>query len=69
MTGTIDAALDKVPYRITDPERIPAKRYYDQDFFELEKEHSGPRSGRWPAGLRKSPKSATMSNTPSSTNR
>ena len=28
--------LAAVPLRITDPERIPSKRYYDQDFFELE---------------------------------
>jgi phenylpropionate dioxygenase-like ring-hydroxylating dioxygenase large terminal subunit len=43
MTGTIEAALDKVPFRITDPERIPAKRYYDEAFFEAEKEHLWPR--------------------------
>ncbi len=43
MTDTIEAALDKVPFRITDPERIPAKRYYDEAFFEAEKEHLWPR--------------------------
>jgi carnitine monooxygenase subunit len=39
MVDTVEAALAKVPFRITDAERIPAKRYYDEAFFELEKEH------------------------------
>ncbi len=30
--------LRDVPFKITNPEQIPAKRYYDQEFFELEKE-------------------------------
>ncbi len=28
-----------VPHAVTRPDQIPAKRYYDQEFFELEKEH------------------------------
>ena len=34
--------LRDVPFKVTNPERIPAKRYYDQAFFELEKEHLWP---------------------------
>ena len=69
MTRTIDEALAKVPFQVTDPERIPAQRYYDEHFFELEKQHLWPRSGRWPAGSRKSPTSAITPSTRSSTNR
>lgn len=31
-----------VPFEITQPDRIPAERYYDPHFFELEKEHLWP---------------------------
>lgn len=31
-----------VPYRVTDPERIPVKRYYDQEFYRLECERVWP---------------------------
>ena len=27
-----------VPFRVTDPERIPAKRYYDEAFYKAETE-------------------------------
>ncbi len=30
------------PYYVTDPELIPAKRYFDEAFFELEREHLWP---------------------------
>ena len=30
MTSQIDEALAKVPFQVTDPERIPAQRYYDE---------------------------------------
>ncbi len=43
MTTQIDEALAKVPFQITDPERIPAERYYDEHFFEMEKEHFWPK--------------------------
>ena len=43
MTAQIDEALAKVPFQITDPERIPAQRYYSEEFFELEKEHLWPK--------------------------
>lgn len=37
-----DAKLARVPLRVTHPERIPAKRYYDQEFFALEREKLWP---------------------------
>ena len=39
MASNIEELLGKVPLRIEDPELIPSKRYYDQEFFDLEKEH------------------------------
>jgi phenylpropionate dioxygenase-like ring-hydroxylating dioxygenase large terminal subunit len=38
---TMDTAADfaKVPFRVTNPELIPTPRYYDPEFFELEKTH------------------------------
>ena len=43
MTDSPAPSLDGVPHRVTDPQRIPASRYYDQEFFELEKQHLWPR--------------------------
>ena len=37
------AALAKVPFRVTDPQLIPAERYYDEEFFELERKQLWPR--------------------------
>ena len=37
-----DAAVDYVPYRVTDPERIPTPRYYDEEFYKLEVERLWP---------------------------
>jgi len=42
MSKATEAALSKVPFRVTDPERLSAKRYYDPEFFELEKQHLWP---------------------------
>ncbi len=36
------AKLDNVPLRITHPELIPTARYYDEDFYRLEKEKLWP---------------------------
>jgi len=36
------ASLDQVPFRVTDPELIPTERYYDEEFFRLEKEKLWP---------------------------
>ncbi|MCU1659680.1 MAG: hypothetical protein JWO57_4336, partial [Pseudonocardiales bacterium] len=35
---TTDVDTSKVPYRITDDVLIPAERYYDPEFFEVEKQ-------------------------------
>jgi len=35
-------ALASVPYRVTSPSRIPAQRYYDEEFFRLEAERFWP---------------------------
>jgi len=37
---TVTAA--KVPFQITDPERIPAPRYFDEEFYKLECERLWP---------------------------
>ncbi|HEX7858192.1 MAG TPA: Rieske (2Fe-2S) protein [Sphingobium sp.] len=42
MTDT-NAALDAVPFRITNPELIPVQRYYDEEFYKAEKERPWPR--------------------------
>ncbi len=42
MSASDAAKLESVPLRVTDRERIPAKRYYDPAFFELERERLWP---------------------------
>jgi phenylpropionate dioxygenase-like ring-hydroxylating dioxygenase large terminal subunit len=42
MTGNTEATLRTVPFPITNPELIPAERYYDPDFFALENKHFWP---------------------------
>lgn len=42
MSDQHNAKLDQVPFRITNPELIPAKRYYDEQFFQWEKEKLWP---------------------------
>jgi carnitine monooxygenase subunit len=42
MTESPSAALDSVPFRVADPQLIPAERYYDEAFFKLEKEKLWP---------------------------
>ncbi len=42
MTQDINGKLDAVPFRITNPELIPTERYYDEEFFKLEKEKLWP---------------------------
>lgn len=32
-----------IPYRVADPQRIPVQRYYDEEFFNLERERLWPR--------------------------
>lgn len=42
MTANMTDATKSVPLRVTDPELIPAKRYYDEEFFKLENEKLWP---------------------------
>ena len=42
MAQNNNEALQSVPFRIANPELIPAERYYDADFFELEKKQVWP---------------------------
>ncbi|CAN7599364.1 aromatic ring-hydroxylating dioxygenase subunit alpha [Phenylobacterium sp. LjRoot219] len=42
MTASDTLKLDAVPHRVTHPQRIPAQRYYDAEFFELEREKLWP---------------------------
>lgn len=42
MTTYGNDALSAVPFRVTDPERIPVKRYYDNEFYKLECERLWP---------------------------
>src|SRR5579864_7540557 len=37
------SSLRDVPFKVTNPERIPAQRYYDPEFFELERKYFWPK--------------------------
>lgn len=37
-----DSPILRVPFEVTDPERIPTPRYYDEDFYKLEVEKMWP---------------------------
>ena len=52
------------PFPVTNPERIPAKRYYDQAFYEAEKERLWPNVWQMAAGSNCCRMSATASNIP-----
>lgn len=55
MTEDIATALGEVPFRVTDPEAIPAERYYDEAFFKLEKEKLWPHMWQMAARLEEVP--------------
>lgn len=42
MDDVSQRAARTVPFEVTDPERIPAKRYYDEEFYKLECERLWP---------------------------
>jgi phenylpropionate dioxygenase-like ring-hydroxylating dioxygenase large terminal subunit len=42
MSNIDPAIIDRVPLAITDPERIPSRRYYDEQFYKLEVERMWP---------------------------
>ena len=43
MSGMAENICAKVPHAVTRPDRIPAQRYYDAAFYELEKQHLWPK--------------------------
>ncbi|TAL03045.1 MAG: aromatic ring-hydroxylating dioxygenase subunit alpha [Rhodospirillaceae bacterium] len=42
MLDATERAMGNVPFRVTDPECIPAQRYYDEEFYKLECEKLWP---------------------------
>ena len=42
MLKSADGGLRDVPFPVNDPERIPAERYYDADFYQAELDHVWP---------------------------
>ena len=42
MTANMTDATSEVPLRVSDPQLIPAARYYDEAFFKLENEKLWP---------------------------
>ncbi|MGE3692965.1 MAG: SRPBCC family protein [Novosphingobium sp.] len=55
MTGTNGGNLRDVPFRIENPERIPAKRYFDEGFYQAEVEHVWPRTWQMACRLEQIP--------------
>lgn len=47
--------LDSIPFRITDPELVPSRRYYDQEFFDLERDNLWPHVWQMAARLEEIP--------------
>jgi phenylpropionate dioxygenase-like ring-hydroxylating dioxygenase large terminal subunit len=43
VADAFQAALKEVPLKVTNPERIPSRRYYDEEFYKLENELLWPR--------------------------
>jgi len=56
MAESMADALARVPYRVTDPELVAAERYYDPEFFELEKKHLWPKVWQMACRLEEIPK-------------
>lgn len=56
MSQDIAAKLGKVPFRITNPELIDARRYYDEGFFHAEKEKLWPQVWQMACRLEEIPK-------------
>ena len=49
------APLREVPFKVTNPERIPAQRYYDQEFYDLECKYLWPKVWQMAARLEEIP--------------
>jgi phenylpropionate dioxygenase-like ring-hydroxylating dioxygenase large terminal subunit len=50
-----DGGLRSVPFPIDDPERIPAKRYYDDEFYQAELDHLWPHAWQMACRLEQIP--------------
>jgi phenylpropionate dioxygenase-like ring-hydroxylating dioxygenase large terminal subunit len=55
MADGFEAGLNSIPFQVTDPERIPVKRYYDEEFFRLEKERLWPHAWQMACRLEQIP--------------
>jgi nitrite reductase/ring-hydroxylating ferredoxin subunit len=55
VADSANKANGEVPFRITDPEKIPAARYYDEDFFKLENERLWPHAWQMACRLEQIP--------------
>ncbi|WP_231568347.1 aromatic ring-hydroxylating oxygenase subunit alpha [Novosphingobium malaysiense] len=55
MLKSADGGLRPVPFPIDDPERIPAKRYYDADFYQAELDHLWPHAWQMACRLEQIP--------------
>jgi nitrite reductase/ring-hydroxylating ferredoxin subunit len=47
--------IGTVPFEVTDPQRIPSKRYYDEDFYRLENERLWPHAWQMACRLEQIP--------------
>lgn len=56
MSTSDPQALRPVPFALTRNDRVPAKRYYDKEFFEAEKEHLWPHVWQMACRLEEIPK-------------
>jgi len=54
-TGKRRAPLREIPFKVTNPERIPAQRYYDQEFYDLEVKYLWPKVWQMAARLEEIP--------------
>lgn len=52
----VEALTQPVPFPVTDPERIPVKRYYDEEFYRLECERVWPHVWQMACRLEQIPK-------------
>jgi phenylpropionate dioxygenase-like ring-hydroxylating dioxygenase large terminal subunit len=52
----VETPLRPVPFKVTNPERIPVQRYYDEDFYKLEAEYLWPHVWQMACRLEEIPK-------------
>ena len=55
MSSSASQGLREVPFAVTDPERIPAQRYFDEEFYNLEVEHLWPHAWQMACRLEQIP--------------